>query len=91
MVQLGNYKGSIVILKKSLLYFSGLLGLAFYCSGSIFIDRGNSETAKKSLNSAREEVVRDKVHICTSSCHLVHHIYIYHVIEIESRQQISTE
>lgn len=77
MVQLGNYKGSIVILKKSLLYFSGLLGLAFYCSGSIFVDRGNPETAKKSLNSAREEVVRKKVHKSLSAS------YLYNVIETE--------
>ena len=63
MVQLGNYKGSTVIVKKSLLYASGLLGLAFYCSGSIFLDRGNPEKAKQSLNEARDTVVRDKVFI----------------------------
>jgi 1-acyl-sn-glycerol-3-phosphate acyltransferase len=61
MVQLGNYKGSTVILKKSLLYASGLLGLAFYCSGSIFVDRKNPESAKKSLNNALDTVIKQKV------------------------------
>ncbi|XP_048774633.1 1-acyl-sn-glycerol-3-phosphate acyltransferase beta-like [Ostrea edulis] len=61
MVHLGNYKGSTVILKKSLLYASGLLGLAFYCSGSIFVDRKNPERAKESLNNALDKVIKEKL------------------------------
>ncbi|XP_062598560.1 1-acyl-sn-glycerol-3-phosphate acyltransferase beta-like [Saccostrea cucullata] len=61
MVQLGNYKGSIVILKKSLLYASGLLGIAFYCTGAIFVNRSNPESAKKSLNSALDRIVKEKL------------------------------
>lgn len=55
-----------MILKKFLFYFFGLLGLVFYCSGFIFVDRGNFEMVKKLFNSVREEVVCKKVYICFS-------------------------
>jgi len=52
-------KRCTIIGKKEILY-TGIFGVAVWLAGALFVDRSNTEKARKTIQNAVESIKRDK-------------------------------